>query len=142
MSPRDGNQAIQGGTVRKKLAASVLAMGVLGGVFASAGSAYADSPRVDLYANGIDRCVADWHSTANEFHIVDLSRDGHYCYVVYDWDSGLGDGSRINQGVDQGIGQPYAYPVNVGSHKVVYWHLCRELSGGPDNCSSVRSDAT
>ncbi|WP_410594233.1 hypothetical protein [Amycolatopsis sp. lyj-23] len=71
-----------------------------------------------------------------------MSEDGHYCYVVYDWDSNLGDGSRINQGVDQGIGVAYSYPVNVGSHRVVYWHLCRELSGGPDNCTSVRSDAT
>jgi hypothetical protein len=128
--------------MRKTLAISLLAAGVIGGVFAPVGSAYADSPRVDVFANNIDRCAGDWHSAANEFHIADMSKDNHYCYVQYDWDSNVGDGSRINHGVDQNIAVAYAYPVNVGSHRVIYWHLCRELSGGPDNCTSVRSDAT
>lgn len=101
-----------------------------------------DSPRVDVYVSGQDRCAGTWYSGANQFGIADVSRDGHYCYVVYDFDSNLSDGSRINKGTDYNVPYENRYGVNVSGHSVIYWHLCRERSGGPDNCSSERSDTT
>ncbi len=122
------------------LAAATAAASLTLGALSS--SAYADSPRQDVYVSGVDRCAGTWYSGPNQFGIADVDSDGHYCYVVYDWDSNLSDGSRINKGVDYNVPYENRYAVTVGTHSTIWWHLCWETSGGPDTCSSERSDVT
>lgn len=134
---------LEGGVMKKarKSSYSVVALALAGlGIVAAAGAASADSPRVDVDTDGVDRCAATWYSGTNQFGIADVSSDGHYCYVLYDFDSNLSDASRINHPTDSGIPTATKYSVSTPG-ATIYWKLCREVSG-PDNCTSQRSDAS
>lgn len=124
--------------VFKRLAASAaMATAMLIGAIAEPAIAL-DSPQIQSPDDG---AAGRWWSGTDRFQLADIKCDGRYVYIQWDWDSSVDNGSRFSNhnGCDF-VG--YYYPVNTSGHSVIYWKVCTEYSGGPDSCSSVRSDVT
>ncbi len=109
---------------------------------AGANASTTDSPPISVFSGGVERCQATYYSGADSFDLADMSSDGLYCYIQYDWDSSVDvGGSRFSHPTDYAIGAALGYSVTVNG-PTVWWKLCREIPSGPDDCTSVRSDAS
>lgn len=101
-----------------------------------------DSPTISVFNGGVERCQATYYSGPDSFDLADMSSDGLYCYIQYDWDSDVdGGGSRFSHPTDYSIGTALGYSVTVNG-PTLWWKLCREIPNAPDDCTSVRSDAS
>ncbi|WP_433518133.1 hypothetical protein ACQP2T_22895 [Nonomuraea sp. CA-143628] len=127
--------------MRKAILAPLLTTLTLFGAVAVADTSYADSPTLWVNTSGKARCAADWFSAPNQFGFADISQDGHFCYIQWNWISDVNKGSRFSLRPDQSVGLQFRARVNPGRQPTIWWKLCREVSG-PDNCTGVRADRT
>ena len=125
--------------MRNSLARVLAVMIAVLGVVAVPAAARADSPTVSVTIDGATRCLAAWFDNPPQFGITDMSVDGRSCYVQWDWDSHVDNGSRFTVPADEAIALQYRGTISPNGHTTVWWKLCREVVGR-DNCSTVRKD--
>jgi hypothetical protein len=119
-------------TRRATVAGAVLALGAL----AFPQSAAADSG-IRVSPNG--DCAGQWLSEPgggrSEFRIEDRGNDNQRCYVDWAWNTAHDPTSRVYQGEDD-FSWRYC-PVTVrGTY--IYFKVCEQQGGGPDNCTGWR----
>jgi hypothetical protein len=125
--------------VRNPLAKVLAVLITVLGVLAVPAAARADSPTISVTIDGDTRCLAYWFDKPDQFGIADMSVDGRSCYVQWDWDAHVDNGSRLTVPADEAIALQYRGTISTTGHSAVWWKLCREVVGR-DNCSTVRSD--
>lgn len=114
-------------------AAAAVSAATLATMTLTSGTAAADSGIRWLYDDH-HHCGGQWISSTNTFRLKDAEENNLFCYIPYSFKESHDPESRValSPDVDQ---EWHNIPVaNPEGDKWVFFRVCEEISGAPDNC--------